>query len=113
MPLTVRTTRTLKATDIKFTPEQIQQLARLSLDPGYQTLVDLMEAACISIDTAMVNASPGQPEEVLGAHAVSRAAWLFFTYVQKQVLYAYNNRAGDAEAEVDRPSMDDILQGVE
>jgi len=42
MPLTVRTTRTLKATDIQFTPEQIQQLARLYLDPGYQTLVDLM-----------------------------------------------------------------------
>jgi hypothetical protein len=112
MPLTVRTTRTLKATDIKFTPEQIQQLARLSLDPGYQTLLDLMESACISIDTAMVNASPGQPEEVLGAHAVSRAAWLFFTYVQKQVVYAYNSRAGDSEEPAPSPSIEDILQGV-
>lgn len=108
--LPIRTTRTLKATDIKLTPDQIVQLARLSLDPGYQALLDLMEASCISIDTALVNASPGQPEEVLGAHAVSRAAWLFFTYVQKQVAYAYNSRASDAENEAPRPSMDDLFQ---
>lgn len=112
MSLAIRSTRTLKVTDVKLTQEQIVQLARLSLDPGYETLLNVMEAACISIDTALINAAPGQPEEVLGAHAISRAAWQFFTYVQKQVVYAYNSRAGDEEVIPERPSMEDIFQGA-
>jgi hypothetical protein len=107
--LSVRTTRTLKATDIKLTPEQIGHLAQLALDPRYATLLDLMEASCIQLDTAMINVTPGEPEAVLGAHAVSRGAWLFFTYVQKQVQYAYNSRAG-GEEELSRPSVEDVLQ---
>lgn len=112
MSLTIRTTRTLKVTEISIPPEEQELLVQLALDPRYEALLNVMERSCISIDTALVNAPLGEPEAILGAHAVSKAAWLFFTYVQKQVQNAYNTRTGEG-AEESRPSLEDMIQGVE
>ena len=108
----LRRTRTLKVTEIQVSPEQVELLAQLALDPRYESLLDVCERACIQIDTALVNTPVGEPEAILGAHAVSKAAWLFFVYVQKQVQNAYHTRAGEPESQ-ERPSLEDLLQGVE
>jgi hypothetical protein len=70
-----------------------------------------MERACIELETAHLNTPAGEPEAVLGGHLMCKASWLFFAYIQKQVLNAYNSRAGDDEQ--NKPaSLDDLLQGV-
>lgn len=111
MEVKVRTARTLKVTDEKISDEERASLAQLYLDPRYVALVNVMERSCIALDSCFVNASVGNPEEVLGAHAVAKAAWLFFTYVQRQVLNCYTMQPGDEE-EVEPPSLNDVLQGV-
>jgi hypothetical protein len=110
----LRTTRSLKVTELEIAAPEKEQLAQLYLDPRYDALLDVMERACIQLDTALVNAPTGEPESVLGAHCVSKAGWLFFTYVQKQVLTCYNIRTDEDAAKdtQEPPSLDDILQGV-
>ena len=112
MELKIRSTRTLKVTDIKISSEEHAHLAQLAMDPRYIALVNVMERSCIELDTCFINTPVGDPEAILGAHAVSKAAWLFFTYVQKQVLNAYINQPGEQE-EAPAPSLNDVLQGVE
>jgi hypothetical protein len=107
----IRSTRTLKVIEEKISDEERANLAQLYMDPRYLSLVNVMERSCIALDTCFVNASVGQPEEVLGAHAVSKAAWLFFTYVQRAVLNCYTMQPGEEE-EVAPPSLNDVLQGV-
>lgn len=111
MELAIRSTRTLKVTDITISDEERGHLAQLAMDPRYKALVNIMERSCIELDTAFINTSVAEPEAVLGAHCVSKAAWLFFTYVQKQVLNAYINQPGEEE-ETPAPSLDDVLQGI-
>jgi len=72
-----------------------------------------MERSCIELDTAFINTPVGYPESILGAHCVSKAGWLFFTYVQKVVLNAYIQQTGEQEVETPPPSLNDVLQGVE
>lgn len=112
MSLTIRKTRTLSVTEIQISPEEQELLTQLALDPRYTALLNVMERSCVALDSALINAPVGEPESILGGHAVSKAAWLFFTYVQKQVQNAYNNRTGEG-AEEARPSLEDMLQGVE
>ncbi|HEY2351068.1 MAG TPA: hypothetical protein VGH83_01075 [Candidatus Acidoferrum sp.] len=112
MELKLRSTRTLKVTEARPTPEEFELLAQLSMDPRYDALVNVMERACIELDTGLVNVSTAEPEAVLGAHCVSKAAWLFFIYVQKQVLNAYHTRQGESGEPVEQPSLNDLLQGV-
>ena len=112
MQLTIRSTRSLKATEIMISNEERAHLAQLAMDPRYESLLSVMERACIQLDTAMINCSSGEPESVLGAHCVSKAGWLLFTYFQKQVLNCYNTQPGEQE-EVSPPSLNDVLQGVE
>lgn len=108
----IRKTRTLKVTELEIPPEQREMLAQLALDPRYEALLDVMERSCIQLDTSLINVSVGEPEAILGAHAVSKAGWLFFTYVQRQVMTAYHTRAGEPEDQ-EKPSLEDLIQGVE
>jgi hypothetical protein len=110
--LKLRTARTLKVTEIRVTPEEQEFLSQLAMDPRYTALLDAMERGCIELETAHLNTSPGDPEAVLGGHCVAKAAWLFFIYVQKQVLNAYHTRTGPPEEEAQPAALDDILQGV-
>lgn len=112
MEVLVRTARTLKVTEQRLSPEEQGQLAELALDPRYQALVNVMERACIEIDTGHLNTPPGNPEEVLGGHCVAKAAWSFFVYVQRQVQNAYNARAGESDENQTPVEIDDWLQGV-
>jgi hypothetical protein len=108
----VRSTRTLKVTEEAIPKEERAHLAALYNDPRYLALVNLMERSCIAIDTGLVNAPVGNPEEVLGAHAVSKAAWLFFVFIQKAVLNCYTSQPGEEDEEVPPPDLNDVLQGV-
>jgi hypothetical protein len=112
MDVRLRTTRTLKVTEVKISEEERAELAELYKDARYNSLLNVMERACIEVETAHLNTSVGQPEEILGGHSVTKAAWLFFLYVQKQVLSAYNSRAATEEPE-ESPTLNDYLQGVE
>lgn len=112
MDLKVRTTRTLKVTEINLSAEEKEKLAQLFSDPRYEALLNVMERACIELDTAHLNTPIGEPEAILGGHAVSKAAWRFFIYVQKQIVSAYNTRT-DSEETDNPPSLEDMLQGVE
>jgi hypothetical protein len=93
-------------------PEEKEQLAQLFTDPRYEALLNVMERACIELDTAHLNTSVGEPEAILGGHAVAKAGWKFFLYVQKQIVSAYNTRTGETE-EAPQPTLEDLLQGVE
>lgn len=113
MDIRLRTSRTLKVTEIEVSSEAKELLAQLYQDPRYEALLDVMERACISLETAHLNTSVGQPEEILGGHALSKGSWLFFTYVQKQVQNAYNTRTKDEDAEQSPPSLEEMIQGTE
>jgi predicted HTH transcriptional regulator len=113
MEIRLRTTRTLKVTEVDATPEEKEALAQLYDDPRYQVLLNAMERAIISLETAHFNTDVGNPEAILGGHALTKAAWLFFTYTQKQVNNAYHTRMTRDEGEVAPPSLNDMIQGVE
>lgn len=114
MDVRLRTTRTLKVTDTKLTEEQLEMLAQLCMDARYQVLLDVMERGCIELETAHFNTSLGNPEEILGGHAVAKAAWLFFQYIQKQVIFAHRSRAAEDDDEPHvPPTLEEFLQGVE
>lgn len=112
----IRTTRTLKVTEVIVTPEEREQLAQLYPDPRYKALLDVMERACIEIETAHLNTPMGNPEEILGGHCMSKGVWLFFQYIQKQVAVAFNiNEAENSGEEGENPppaTLNDVLQGV-
>lgn len=112
MDLRIRKTRTLRVIEIEPTPEEREGLAQLYADPRYEFLLNVMERGCIALETAHLNTSAGDVEEILGGHAVAKSAWLFFTWTQKAVLNAYNTREGEPEP-VEEASLEDLLQGVE
>jgi hypothetical protein len=112
METRLRTTRTLKVTEIKVTPEESAQLAQLSADPRYLALLNVMERACIEFDTAHLNTAVSEPEAVLGGHCLSKGVWLFFQYVQRQVLNASLTQPED-ELEQPPARLEDVIQGVE
>jgi hypothetical protein len=111
MELKLRTTRTLKITELQVSPEEKELLAQLSQDPRYEALLNVMERACIEIDAGMVNAPVNDPEGVLGAHCVAKAAWKMFTYIQRQVLNAYHTRE-TGELEQSAPTLEETLQSI-
>jgi hypothetical protein len=108
----IRKTRTLKVTEVRVTPEQQRELATLYKMSCYEALLDVMERSCIQIESCLIDAPVGNPEEILGAHAVTKAAWLFFHDVQKQVYSAYQKQLGD-EAPASKPSLNDVIQSME
>jgi hypothetical protein len=112
MEARLRTTRTLKVTEIIVTDEEKAQLAQLAADPRYQALLNVMERSCIELETAHFNLPVGDPEAVLGGHCLTKGVWLFFTYVQKQVLNASYTRTKE-EGEETPASLEDVIQGVE
>lgn len=112
MEIRLRKTRTLKVTELQLSAEKREQLAQLHDDPRYIALLDVMEMACISLETAHFNSSVGNPEEILGGHAVAKSAWLFFAYIQKQVDNAYHTRTVDEDAPPPA-ALNDLMQGVE
>lgn len=110
--LKLRKTRTLKVTEVIVSAEETEMLAQLAMDPRYEALLNVMERACIHLDTALINVPTGEPEQILGAHAVSKAAWLFLIYVQKQVLNASYTRTPDDES-TPPPNLEEVLQSLE
>lgn len=112
MEIRLRKTRTLKVTEVELSPEEKASLAQLYTDPRYESLLNVMECACIQLETAHFNTSVGNPEEILGGHAVAKSAWLFFQYVQKIVLNAYHTQDLEQEPE-SPPSLEEMMQGIE
>lgn len=114
MDVRARTTRTLKVTEIAVSDEERELLAQLFKDSRYQALLDVMERACIEVETAHFRVSMGDPEAILGGFAVAKASWSFFTYVQRQVQNAYLSRAAaEDEGPTEPPTLEEYLQSVE
>src|SRR5215472_14313027 len=113
MEIRLRKTRTLKVTEIKVSDEEMAELADLYKDSRYQTFLNVMERACIEVETAHFTCPLGDPEGILGGFAVAKACWLFFTYVQRQVQNAYLSRTAEPEEQPEAPTLDDFLQSVE
>jgi hypothetical protein len=109
----LRTVRTLKVTEVQVSAEEQELLSQLYPDPRYEALLNVMERACIALETAHFNTSVGKPEEILGGHALAKMSWLFFTYIQKQVQNAYHTRTPDEDEEAGTPSLEDMIQSVE
>jgi hypothetical protein len=113
MEARLRTTRTLKVTEVQVTPEETAQLVQLLVDPRYIALLNVMERACIEIDTAHLNTPVSDPEAVLGGHCLSKGVWLFFTYIQKQVLNASYTGLKEDNGKQSPASLEEVIQGVE
>jgi hypothetical protein len=112
MEIRLRKTRTLKVTEVAISDEERESLAQLYTDPRYEFLLNVMERACIELETAHFNTSVGDPEGILGGHALAKSSWLFFTWVQKTVLSSYRSRE-DQEEPPEPAKLEDLLQGVE
>jgi hypothetical protein len=112
MEVRLRTTRTLKVTDVRVSDQEREHLAQLYQDARYESLLNCMERACIEIETAHLNTSVNEPEAVLGGHILAKATWLFFQYVQKQVKSSHDMQLVEEHPE-EEPSLEDVLQGVE
>lgn len=112
MEVRLRKTRTLKVTEVEIPSEERELLAQLFPDPRYEALLNLMERACISLETAHFNTGVNDPEGILGGHALTKGAWLFFLFVQGAVNNAYHTRTMD-EPESQPASLNDLIQGVE
>ena len=114
MDLNIRRTRRLKVTQLDIPPEELSLLAQLPGDPRYDALLNVMERACISMDTAHLATPVSDPEGVLGGHCVSKAAWQFFIYMQRQVQSAYTMRTeSEGQSKEPEPNPDDVFMGVE
>lgn len=108
----LRRTRTLKVTEVAISDDECIEIAALYKSSHWQALLNVMERACISIETGLINAPVGNPDEILGAHAVTKAAWLFFQYVQKEVYSSYNRQMQEPAGQEETP-LNDLIQGVE
>jgi uncharacterized protein (DUF2236 family) len=53
--------------------------------PGWKTLLDIMERACIQQETNLVNVGAAAEKKVLAEHKVAKAMWLFFLRIQRHV----------------------------
>lgn len=116
MDVRIRSTRSLKVTEIKVSEEELIQLAELFKDSRYHALLNVMERACIEIETSHFNVPMTDPEGILGGFAVAKACWFFFGYIQRQVQYAFMSRSAspeEVEEELEPPTMEAYLQGVE
>lgn len=108
----LREARTLVVTEVLVSPEEQGELASLYKDSRYQNaLLNVMERACISLDTAHINTPLGNRDEILLTFAVAKASWLFFTYVQKHVLNAYNNQSLEPD-EKQAPDLSEVIQSL-
>ena len=114
MEIRTRTTRTLKVTELKISDEEKELLAQLYKDSRYEALLNVLERACIEIETAHFSVSMGDPEAILGGFAVAKAAWKLFTFIQQQVYNAFISRAAlDEGPEEEPPTLEETLQSVE
>lgn len=114
MEVRIRKTRTLKVTEVKISEEEQEQLAQLYKDSRYEALLNVMERACIEMESAHFGVPMGEPEAILGGFAVAKACWFFFTYIQRQCQNAYLSRAAaDEGPEELPPTLEEVLQGVE
>jgi hypothetical protein len=113
MEVRLRSTRTLKVTEVR--PNELEQvhLADLYQDARYESLLNLMERACIELETGHFNTPLNDPEGILGGHILCKSAWLFFTYIQKWVQNSYHSRAATEEVPQVEPTLEDMIQGVE
>lgn len=93
----IRKERKLSVKDQKLSDEEKNNLALLFTDPRYESLLDVMERACIEQETALINAPGEEPERILAEHALAKAFWKVFVYVQNQVKNAFDQRAGQGE----------------
>lgn len=71
-------------------PSDAVELQRMVNSRGWQVALDLMEAAVIEQDTALINAPVEDEAKVLGQHKVAKAAWMFFVDVQKKMQIEIN-----------------------
>jgi hypothetical protein len=108
----IREQRTISVTQLDLSPVAKAALSELSQGPYYPHLLDLMERACIEMDTALINTPAADPEAVLGAHAISAAAWKFFTYIQRAVQNAHNQHTAIEPEPPEPPSEEDRIQGI-
>jgi len=99
----IRTERTLSVKDQQLNPEQIALLAMLRNNPQYEALLDVCERACIEQETALINCRVSEPESVLAEHALSKAMWKVFTYIQIQVENAFKQYTGENVAREEVP----------
>jgi hypothetical protein len=114
MDVRVRKTRTLKVTEVKISEEECELLAQLYKDSRYQALLNVMERACIEMESAHFSVPMGDPESILGGFAVAKACWYFFTYVQRQVHNCFSSRAADEEeGPIEPPTLEEFIQSVE
>ena len=107
-----RKTRKLRVTEPAISAEEKRNLAELYKDARYESLLNVMERACVEVETAHFNTPLGDTETILGGHLLAKGTWLFFQYVQRLVLNAYNTREGEPEPEAP-PSLEEMLQSVE
>ena len=86
-----------------------QGLFNLVQMPGYETLLDIMERACIQQETKLINADASDEVHVLAEHKMSKAFWQVFIAVQKEVQYQVNEFLGTRDPIAELAEEDRIL----
>ena len=81
----------------KLNRSQQHALYLLSESAGYQTLLDVIEMACVEQDTRLINTDAAHPEDVLNEHRMSKAFWQIFVAIQKKVEYERGEYLGQQQ----------------
>lgn len=79
----------------------------LRMSPGYDALLDIMEAKCQLTETELLKADPGDPDKVRGLHARAQAGRMFFESVQSMVNFVVGELKAAPEKEV---SLEELLR---
>jgi hypothetical protein len=90
-----------------FTRPQRMMLAGFVHSGGYDLFLEMGLFECVKFETELQNTPNGMRDEVLAAHAVSQAAWMFFQRLQNRVEAEINALE---EPEPDGEGGDEVLE---
>jgi hypothetical protein len=85
---------------------QRMMLAGFVQSGGYDLFLEMGLFECVKFETELQNTPNGMRDEVLAAHALSQAAWMFFQRLQNRVEAEINA----LEQEPDEQGGDEIVE---
>jgi len=89
----------------KVTARAAQNLYVLCHSETWPDLLDVLEAACIEIETRLINFDPADKAKVLEHHKFSKAAWVIFETMQDRIIAASHTYLSSLPPQPVSPSM--------
>lgn len=78
--------------------------------PGWNTVLTVMEDACIQQEVNLINVDSADVERIKAEHAITKAMWLFYTRLQKKILFEVNEMFSQQPGFVRNPEEQEIAE---